>query len=123
MTVGCFALIDPFSLLERQLDRIAEMGFEYADVTENSDGADLGVGFGFAAVASLDANPHDLKRVFEARGLTITSFCAHSLLLDPPAPWRYGTSQIIKAVRALTHCRRLRSKNFIGTPRSIHRLR
>ena len=100
MKVGCFALIDPFSLLEHQLDRIAEMGFKYADVTENSDGADLGVGFGFAAVASLDANPHDLRRMFESRGLTITSFCAHSLLLDPPAPWRYGSSQIIKAVRA-----------------------
>ena len=99
MKVGCFALIDPFSVLEHQLDRIAEMGFKYADVTENSDGADLGVGFGFAAVASLDANPHDLRRMFESRGLTITSFCAHSLLLDPPAPWRYGTSQIIKAVR------------------------
>lgn len=100
MKIGCFALIDPFSVLEHQLDRIAQMGFKYADVTENSDGADLGVGFGFAAVASLDANPFDLKRLFESRGLTITSFCAHSLLLDPPAPWRYGTSQIIKAVRA-----------------------
>jgi inosose dehydratase len=38
--------------------------------------------------------------MFEAHGLTITSYCAHSLLLDPPAPWRYGTPQIIKAVRA-----------------------
>lgn len=100
MNVGCFALIDPFSVLDHQLERIAGMGFEYADVTENSDGADLGVGFGFAAVASLDANPFDLKRMFEKHGLTITSFCAHSLLLDPPAPWRYGTSQILKAVRS-----------------------
>lgn len=100
MEVGCFALIDPFSVLDHQLERIAGMGFRYADVTENSDGADLGVGFGFAAVASLDANPFDLKRMFDAHGLTITSYCAHSLLLDPPAPWRYGTAQIIKAVRA-----------------------
>ncbi|MFP4068475.1 MAG: sugar phosphate isomerase/epimerase family protein [Spirochaetaceae bacterium] len=100
MKVGCFALIDPFSVLDHQLERIAGMGFAFADVTDNSDGAELGVGFGFAAVASLDANPFDLKRMFEAHGLTITSYCAHSLLLDPPAPWRYGTSQIIKAVRA-----------------------
>ncbi|TVR33564.1 MAG: sugar phosphate isomerase/epimerase, partial [Spirochaetaceae bacterium] len=100
MKVGCFALIDPFATLEHQLDRIAGRGFKYADVTENSDGAELGVGYGFAAVASLDANPNDLRRMFEDRGLTITSYCAHALLLDPPAPWRYGTSQIIKAVRA-----------------------
>ncbi len=100
MKVGCFALIDPFSVLDHQLERIAGMGFKFADVTDNSDGAELGVGFGFAAVASLDANPFDLKRMFDAHGLTITSYCAHSLLLDPPAPWRYGTSQIMKAIRA-----------------------
>lgn len=100
MKVGCFALIDPFSVLDHQLERIKGMGFSFADVTDNSDGAELGVGFGFAAVASLDANPFDLKRMFERHGLTITSYCAHSLLLDPPAPWRYGTPQIIKAVRA-----------------------
>lgn len=98
--VGCFALIDPFSLLEHQLSRIASWGFRYADVTDNTDGACLGTEFGFTAVASLDANPFDLKRLFESKGLTITSFCAHANLLDPAAPWRYGTSQIIKAVRS-----------------------
>lgn len=100
MTVGCFALVDPFSVLEHQLARIREMGFRYADVTDNRDGGQLGVEFGFAATASLDANPHDLRRMFEAQGLTITTYCAHANLLDPTAPWRYGTSQIIKAVRA-----------------------
>lgn len=100
MKVGCFALIDPFSVLDHQLSRIAGMGFKYADVTDNTDGGSLGVEFGFAAVASLDANPFDLKRMFEAHGLTITSYCAHANLLDPSAPWRYGTAQIIKAVRA-----------------------
>lgn len=98
--VGCFALVDPFSLLDHQLDRIAGLGFKHADVTDNTDGACLGAEFGFTAVASLDANPHDLKRAFESRGLTITAFCAHASLLDPTAPWRYGTAQIIKAVRA-----------------------
>jgi inosose dehydratase len=100
MKVGCFALIDPFSVLDHQLQRIQELGFRYADVTDNTDGGSLGVEFGFAAVASLDANPFDLKRQFERHGLTITSYCAHANLLDPSAPWRYGTSQIIKAVRA-----------------------
>jgi inosose dehydratase len=98
--IGCFALIDPFSTLEHQLERIAGLGFDRADITDTGDGAVLGVHFGFTAVASLDANPHDLARMFEANGLTITSYCAHGNLLDPSAPWRYGTSQIVKAVRA-----------------------
>ena len=29
----------------------------------------------------------------------MTSVCAHANLLDPSAPWRYGTSQIIKSVK------------------------
>jgi inosose dehydratase len=98
--VGCFALVDPFSVLDHQLDRIAGLGFRYADVTDNSDGACLGTEFGFTALASLDANPFDLKRQFESRGITITAFCAHASLLDPSAPWRYGSGQIIKAVRS-----------------------
>jgi inosose dehydratase len=100
MNVGCFALIDPFNVLDHQLSRIAGLGFKYADITDNTDGACLGVEFGFTSVASLDANPFELKRLFEKHGLTITSYCAHANLLDPSAPWRYGTSQIIKAVKA-----------------------
>ncbi len=99
MKVGCFALIDPFSVLEHQLDRIRDWGFKYADITDSTDGGSMGVEYGFAAVASLDANPFDLKRMFESRGLTITSYCAHANLLDPTAPWRFGAMQIIKAVR------------------------
>lgn len=98
--IGCFALVDPFSLLDHQLDRIRDWGFQYADVTDTGDGAVLGNHFGFSAVSSLDANPFDTKRLFEERGLTITSYCAHSDLLDASAPWRYGTAEIIKAVRS-----------------------
>ncbi|WP_227497070.1 sugar phosphate isomerase/epimerase family protein [Planctomonas psychrotolerans] len=100
ITLGCFALVDPFSTLDHQLDRVRDWGFSFADVTDTGDGAVLGNHFGFTAVASLDANPWDIKRLFDERGLTITSYCAHSDLLDPTAPWRYGTSQIMKAVRA-----------------------
>ncbi len=100
MNIGCFALVAPFQPLQAQLKLIREMGFSHADVTDNTDGACLGVEFGFTALASLDANPHDLKRLFADSGITPTSFCAHSNLLDPAAPWRYGTAQIIKAVRA-----------------------
>lgn len=100
MTVGCFALVDPFSTLDHQLDRIRDWGFRTADVTDTSDGAVLGNHFGFSAVASLDANPFDLRRMFDERGLRITSYCAHADLLDATAPWRYGTSEVIKAVRS-----------------------
>lgn len=97
--IGCFALINPFQTLDKQVEQIKEWGFKYADITDNADGACLGSHFGFNAVASLDANAFDLKRLFESRGITITSVCAHANLLDPAAPWRYGTSQIIKAIR------------------------
>ena len=97
--VGCFALINPFSLLEAQLDQIKSWGFSCGDLTDNSDGACLGVEYGFTALASLDANPFDIKRLFESRGLELSSVCAHANLLDPTAPSRYGTAQIIKAVR------------------------
>jgi len=98
--IGCFALVDPFSVLDHQLDRVRDWGFKYADVTDTGDGAVLGNHFGFSAVASLDANPFDIQRMFSDRGLTITSYCAHADLLDATAPWRYGTAEIIKAVRS-----------------------
>ncbi len=100
MTIGCFALIHPFSPLDAQLAQIAAWGFKHADVTDNGDGATLGTEFGFAAVASLDANPHDVRRQFEAHGITITSWCAHANLLDPASPARFGTSQIMKAIKS-----------------------
>ncbi|MGB3778738.1 MAG: sugar phosphate isomerase/epimerase family protein [Tunicatimonas sp.] len=97
--VGCFALINPFQTLDQQVAQIKDWGFQYADVTDNADGACLGSHFGFNAVASLDANAFDIKRLFEDQGITITSVCAHATLLDPTAPWRYGTAQIVKAIR------------------------
>jgi inosose dehydratase len=100
MNIGCFALIHPFQPLDAQLAQIAEWGFDTADVTDNGDGAQLGSEFGFAAVASLDANPIDLKRQFEAHGLRISTWCAHANLLDPCSPSRYGTSQILKGIKS-----------------------
>ena len=99
MKVGCFAIVDPFALLEHQLGRIQEMGFRYADITDNHGGGLLGREFGFASTVSLDDNPLDIKRLFERYGLTITSFCAHANLLDPSSPARYATNEIMKAVR------------------------
>ncbi|HRA65859.1 MAG TPA: sugar phosphate isomerase/epimerase [Caldilinea sp.] len=99
MKVGCFAIVDPFALLEHQLGRIRDMGFRYADVTDNHRGGLLGREFGFAATVSLDDNPFDIKRLFESYGLTITSFCAHANLLDPSSPARYATNEVMQAVR------------------------
>ncbi len=99
MKVGCFAIVDPFALLEHQLGRIRDMGFRYADITDNHSGGLLGREFGFASTVSVDDNPFDIKRLFESYGLTITSFCAHANLLDPSSPARYATNEIMKAVR------------------------
>jgi inosose dehydratase len=99
MKVGCFALVDPFSTLDHQLERIAGLGFKYADVTDNHPGGLLGREFGFSATASLDDNPADLKAMFDEHGLTITSVCAHANLLDASSPARYATNELMKAVR------------------------
>jgi inosose dehydratase len=99
MKIGCFALIDPFQTLEHQLKRIADMGFECADVTDNHSGGLLGKEFGFNPTVSLDDNPADIKRLFAEYNLTITTVCAHASLLDPPTPARYGTNEIMKAIK------------------------
>lgn len=99
MKVGCFALVDPFSPLEHQLERISALGFKYADVTDNHPGGLLGREFGFSATASLDDNPRDLNDMFARHGLTVTSVCAHANLLDASAPSRYGNAEVSKAVR------------------------
>ncbi len=74
------------------------MGFKYADVTDSHPGSSLGRDYGFAATASLDGNPKDLKRMFEKHGLTATTVCAHATMLDPVSPSRFGTHEISKAI-------------------------
>jgi len=99
MKVGCFALVDPFQTLDHQLERIAGLGFRYADVTDNHPGGLLGREFGFTATVSLDDNPVDVKRLFSKHNLSITSVCAHASLLDPSSNSKYSTAEIIKAVK------------------------
>jgi inosose dehydratase len=99
MKVGCFALVDPFSVLDHQLERVAGLGFKYADITDNHPGGLLGAEFGFTGALSLDANPADVKAMFDKHGLTITSVCAHANLLDASSPAVYGTVEILKAIR------------------------
>lgn len=99
MKVGCFALMDPFSVMDHQLERIAGLGFRYADVTDNHSGGLLGNEFGFTGAVRLDANPADVKAMFAKHSLTITSVCAHANLLDAASPAVYGTVEILKAIR------------------------
>jgi inosose dehydratase len=99
MIIGCFALIDPFTDMAHQFARIREMGFDYADLTDNHDGATLGSEYGFSASVSLNSNPALIRKMAEAQNLTLTSVCAHANLLDPTSPDRYQTAQIIKAIR------------------------
>lgn len=41
MKLGCFALIQPFTDMKRQFELIREMGFEFADLTDNHNGGML----------------------------------------------------------------------------------
>jgi inosose dehydratase len=97
--IGCFALVEPFSSLPRQLHLIREMGIEYADLTDNHNGGMLGVEFGFTASVSLDSHPAKIREMADSAGIRFTSFCAHANLLDPSSPDTYGTVEIIKAIR------------------------
>lgn len=99
MIIGCFALVEPFTPMQRQFEAIQEMGIMHADITDNHDGAALGVEFGFAASVSLDSHPAKIKKMAEDTGISLTAFCAHANLLDPASPDIYGTNEIIKAIR------------------------
>ena len=99
MIVGCFALLEPFAPMRRQFERIRELGFECADLTDNHDGASVGGEYGFTAALSLDSHPADIRDLVDEFGLTLTSVCAHANLIDPPSPSRYGTREIVKAIR------------------------
>jgi len=99
MKIGCFALVEPFAPMERQFELIRGLGIDYVDLTDNHDGASLGVEFGFAASVSLDSHPAKLRQLAEKHKLKLSTVCAHANLLDPAAPDVYGTFEIIKAVR------------------------
>ena len=99
MKIGCFALVQPFSNMRRQFELIRQMGFDYADLTDNHNGATLGTEYGFAASFSLDSHPATIRNMVSEFNLTLTSVCAHANLLDPAAPDRYGTPQIIQAIK------------------------
>lgn len=99
MIIGCFALMEPFAPMRRQFECIRELGIDYADLTDNHNGACLGAEYQFTASFSLDSHPGDILDMVNEFGLTLTSVCAHANLLDPASPSRYGTAQIIRAIQ------------------------
>ena len=99
MKIACFTLIEAFTPLEHQMAKIREMGFDCCDIAATHDGAGLLVEYGFSSSVSLDGNPFDVKRMAEKHNLEIISLCAHANLLAPQAAYRFGTTQIIKAVK------------------------
>lgn len=91
--------MEPFTPMRRQFEVIRELGFDYADLTDNHDGATLGTEYGFAASVSLDSHPLTILDMTREFGLSLTSVCAHANLLDPSSPDRYGTAEVIKAIK------------------------
>jgi inosose dehydratase len=99
MEIGVFLLIEAFQSVERQLQCAKEMGFTCADITDtNSGGSMLGTA-GFSPTVSLDENPFEVKRLFQKYGIKPTTVCAHAALLEPSNPGKFGTAEIMKAVR------------------------
>jgi inosose dehydratase len=99
MNVGVFLLIEPFASVERQLVRAKEMGFSHADITDTNAGGSLLGSAGFSPTVSLDENPFEVLRLFQKHGMTPATICAHASLLEPSNPGKFGTAEIMQAVR------------------------
>lgn len=77
MKIGCFACVEPFAPMPmaRQFAAIRELGFTFADVTDNHDGAALGEESGFAPTVSLDAHPEKIRALAKGAGIRLSAFC------------------------------------------------
>ncbi len=99
MNVGVFLLIEPFASVEVQLQKAKEMGFNHADITDTNAGGSMLGSAGFSPTVSLDDNPFDVLRLFEKYEIEPLTVCAHAALLEPSNPGKYGTSEIMKAIK------------------------
>ncbi len=99
MKIGVFLLIEPFASVEKQLERAKAMGFDCADITDTNSGGSMLGSAGFSPTVSLDDNPFEVKRLFEKHGIHPSTVCAHATLLEPSSPAKYGTAEIMKAVK------------------------
>ncbi len=99
MEIGLFLLIEPFASVETQLQKVKELGFTYADITDTNAGGSMLGSAGFSPTVSLDANPFEIKRLFEKYEITPSTVCAHALLLEPSSPGNFATAEIMKAIK------------------------
>lgn len=99
MNIGVFLLIEPFASVAVQLKRAKEMGFTHADITDTNAGGSMLGSAGFSPTVSLDDNPFEVKRLFEEHGIVPSTVCAHAALLEPSNPGKFGTAEIMKAVK------------------------
>jgi len=99
MKVGMFLLVEPMQPVSRQLELVKSFGFDHADITDTHSGGSMFNSAGFLPAISLDANPFEVKRLFEKYGVTPTTVCAHASLLEPSNPSEFQTDEIMKAIR------------------------
>ncbi len=99
MNIGVFLLIEPFASVEKQLECAHNMGFSHADITDTNAGGSMMGSAGFSPTISLDENPFEVKRLFEKYDMTPATVCAHAMLLEPSNPGKYGTAEIMKAIK------------------------
>src|SRR5210317_725223 len=99
MNIGVFLLIEAFASVEQQLKRAKEMGFDHADITDTNAGGSMLGSAGFSPTVSLDDNPFDVLRLFEKHEIKPSTVCAHAALLEPTNPGKFGTAEIMKAVK------------------------
>ncbi len=99
MKVGVFLALQPYTTLEANLALAKEAGFDTADITDTHAGGSMFGSAGLAATVSLDDNPFEVKRRFEAFGMSISTVCAHGALLEPSSPAKFATAEIMKAVK------------------------
>jgi sugar phosphate isomerase/epimerase len=97
--LGVFLILNRGASLAENLRLAGEAGFACADLTYTHSGAAMMERSGLIPSVSLDANPFDVKRMFDEHGIRISSVCAHASLLEPSSPARFGTPEIMRAVR------------------------
>ena len=104
MEIGAFALVEAWTNIEAQLKKLSEWGFTSADVTDTHGGGQIGDNAGYMATFSLDANPFDIKRLFQKYGIKMAAMSMHGAIMDPVYPQRYGTHEMMKAIKIAAAC-------------------
>jgi inosose dehydratase len=99
VNIGIFLILNRSGPLEENLRLAGEAGFDWADITYTHDGGSMMERSGLIPSVSLDSNPFTVKRLFEKHGVHISTICAHAPLLEPSSPARFGSTEIMKAIK------------------------